>query len=386
MAVKIRGTKMKQGEVEFIVGVVSTHELLPQVEVDEWSPSDPEGYQRAVVRARAREFGRYMAKGGFSPSSLLLNIRTGSLELVKQGSESEFEVPDDVSLWEVDGQHRIKGLELISEEHPSLLDLELPVILMALGGGDAEEARYKEALQFLIINRTQKGVRADLAERILLQVSEREGGHRIALGLSEALPSSLARDMDWRPRAVQLSDLLNKRQDSPLRGMIRLPNLRTKGATVSQGAVTGSLKQVLGSDSVLRGLSNDELASVLINLWGAVRELCPEPFEEVEETAKAAGYVLLKTTGINVFHKVLLGLVALCPREDGVPVLSKDALREVLSRAQDLMQSPFWQSSGEGTAGAIGTGQKSFSTIAGLILDAIGEGTEQGGLVKVILA
>ena len=94
----------------------------------------------------------------------------------------------------------------------------------------------------------------------------------------------------------------------------------------------------------------------------------------------------MKTTGINVFHKVLLALVALCPREEGVPVLSKDALREVLSRAGDLMHSGFWQSSGEGTAGAIGTGQKSFSTIARLILDTIGEDTEQEGPVKVILA
>jgi len=384
MSVKIEGVKIKQSDLEFIVGKAKTEDLLRHMEVDEWSQANPDAYQREVGKARAREFGRFIASGGASPSSILVNIRDGDMDVIEQVSDHEYEIADDVTLWVVDGQHRLRGLELLGEQSPQLLELELPVIVMALGG-ESQDARYKEALQFLIINRTQKGVRSDLADRILVQVAEMEGSERVARGLTPVLPSSLAKDMDWRPRAVKLSDLLNKRQDSPLRGRIKLPNLRAKGTTVSQVAVVRSLKGILNTESVLGLQTDDDLTSVLVNLWQAVRDLCPAPFEEVDDTGKAAAYVLLKTTGVSALHKVLAGLVPFCPREEGVRVLSSDAITDVLSHAGDLLEATFWQSSGDGTAGAMGTGEKTFSTIARLILDRIRDATEpEKGVGKVI--
>jgi len=156
------------------------------------------------------------------------------MDTIRKVGEFEYEIPDEVTLWIVDGQHRLKGLEIIGEHNPNLLELEIPVVIIALKGDNPEDARYKEAVQFLIINRTQKGVRADLAERILLRVAQMEGTERVFRHISDqTLPSSLTRDMIWKPRAVRLTDILNQRQDSPLRGKIKLPNIRSKGTTVS---------------------------------------------------------------------------------------------------------------------------------------------------------
>lgn len=374
MGLKIKGVKFKQHDTEFLVGILKAQDILKQSSTDEWSQSNPQGYQREIKSVRAKEFGRFMSNKGVSPTAVLLNIRDADVDSIKKVGESEYEIPDKVHLWIVDGQHRLKGLEIIGENDPNLLDIEIPVIIMTSKGDTPEDARYKEAVQFLIINRTQKGVRSDLAERILLKVAEMEGIEPVMRDTSgQVLPGSLKKDMLWKPRAVRLSDLLNKRKDSPLRGKIKLPNIRSRGTTVSQVSIVSSLKSVLQTHPLM-DLSDDILASVIINLWKAVKELCPEPFEEVEETYRATDYVLLKTSGIFVVHQLLVKLVPYCPRKDDRAMLTSDIFKELLSRAGDLTQSVFWHSLGEGTAGALGTGYKSFSTITSLIINRITSG------------
>jgi len=360
MGLKIKGVKFKQHDTEFLVGILKAQDILKQSSTDEWSQSNPQGYQREIKSVRAKEFGRFMSNKGVSPTAVLLNIREADVDSIKKVGESEYEIPDKVHLWIVDGQHRLKGLEIIGENDPNLLEIEIPVIIMTSKGDAPEDARYEEAVQFLIINRTQKGVRSDLAERILLKVAEMEGIEPVMRDTSgQVLPGSLKKDMLWKPRAVRLSDLLNKRKDSPLRGKIKLPNIRSRGTTVSQVSIVSSLKNVLQTHPLM-DLSDDILASAIINLWKAVKELCPEPFEEVEETYRATDYVLLKTSGIFVFHQLLVRLLPYCPRKDDSAMLTSDIFKELLSRAGDLTQSVFWHSFGEGTAGALGTGYKSF--------------------------
>jgi len=386
MSLNIKGVKFKQGNQDFLCGTAKVQDILRQGKVDEWGQNNLQGYQRSISPTRAKEFGRFMSNGGISPITILLNIRDRDMDTITKTGESEYEIPDDATLWIVDGQHRLGGLEIMGEHNPDLLELQVPVVIMALKGDNPENARYKEAVQFLIINRTQKGVRADLAERILLQVAQMEGPERVFRHISDQpLPISLSRDMLWRPRAVLLSDTLNQRQDSPLRGRIKLPNIRSKGTTVSQVSVVSSLKQILQS-SPLSDIPDEQLASVIINLWKAVRELCPEPFEEVEETKRATDYVLLKTTGIFVIHKLLPRLLPYCPTENRASVLTLDTFKDLLSRGGDLIQSSFWHSSGEGTAGALGTGQKSFATISTLIIERITSGaTQEEKGIKVII-
>jgi DGQHR domain-containing protein len=374
MTLKIKGTRFKQNNIDFLVGVAKAKDILKQSSIDEWTQSNNQGYQREISKPRAREFGRFISNNGISPNAVLLNIRDVDMNEIKNTPGSEYDIPNNVKLWIVDGQHRLKGIEIIGESDPKILDLEIPVVIMGLKGDTPENARYKEAIQFLIINRTQKGVRSDLAERILVKVSEMEGVEQVMRNTSDQiLPSSLSRDLTWKPRAVHISDLLNKRQDSPLKGKIKLPNTRTRGTTVSQVSVVSSLKQLLQT-SPFMDLSDDMLASVLINLWKAVQKLCPEPFEEVEEIYRAKDYVLLKTTGIFVIPQLLLRLLPYCPRKDGKPVLTLEAFKNLLERAGDLMQTSFWRSTGDGTAGSIGTGQKSFTSIANLIIKRITSG------------
>jgi len=127
--------------------------------------------------------------------------------------------------------------------------------------------------------------------------------------------------------------------------------------------MVSALKNVLNA-APFEEFNDDTLASVMINLWIAVKEICPEPFREVEIKQRADEYVL----------------------ENEHPVYTVNIFKKFLSRAGELMEAEFWRSSGPGTAGALGTGQKSFSYIAQLIMRRISsKGDNQGKNPKVII-
>ncbi len=433
MGLKITGVKFSQYDNHFIIGYARAGDLLRQTKIDEWNPENPNGYQRGVIERRAKEFGNFLAKKGISPNAVLLNIRDVDINNIKKITENKYEIPEDISLWIVDGQHRLKGLEFASNNQPELLDTNIPLVIMNLKSHNPDLARQQEATQFFIINKTEKGMRTDRAEPLMLQVEEEVEDKAEGLNLEkptflrkksefttheeytipaparnmpatnrestsshkyyinyqknqhQVLPTSLRREIKWKPRATRIVDLINTRKDSPLKGRIKLPNFRPRGTTVSQVSMVSALKNVLNT-APFEEFNDDTLASVMINLWIAVKEICPEPFREVKTRQRADEYVLLKTTGIFVIPKLLLGLSLYLPRENEYPVYTVDIFKKFLYRAGELMEADFWRSSGPGTAGALGTGQKSFSYIAQLIMRRItSKGDGQGKSPKVIV-
>ncbi len=427
---RITGVKFVQHHNQFIIGYARVGDILKQSKVDEWSPDNPQGYQREVNERRAREFGNFFVQEGISPSAVLLNIRDADINSFPVFGENKFEIPDDICLWIVDGQHRLKGLEFASMKDPDILDNDIPIIIINLKSYNPDFARNQEATQFLIINKTQKGIRSDLAERILSQAEDKKESfeERFMMDVDKysrasdferdefqynkplfckedkidyfnnkiynarsykqpakaILPTNLKRELRWKPRAVRISDLLNQRSDSPLQGKMKLPNSRPRGTTFSQVSMVSSLKRVLNMTPFSK-LSDEELASILINLWTAVKELCPEPFLEVERKQRADEYVLLKTSGIFIIPKLLEELNSYLPRENGTAIFTVTVFKKFLSRAGELMQSDFWRSSGMGTAGAFGTGQKSFSRISQMIIERIISGGDDKEKQKLIL-
>lgn len=135
---------------------------------------------------------------------------------------------------------------------------------------------------------------------------------------------------------------MNKRQDSPLQDKIKLPNIHSKAATIGQVSAACSLSPILQTAPFM-DLDGGKLTSVMTNLWKAVKQLCPEPFEEVEEKDGATDYVVLKTAGAFVAHQLLSRLLPYCPRKDRVPMLTTEVFKELLSFTGDFMQLATWR-------------------------------------------
>jgi len=348
----------QNGETAYLSSV-KAKDLVGRFKVDEWSPTNTEGYQRKFSERRGKEFASFMANGGFCPTTLLLNLRLDKDEV--QYKYGNLVVPDETTLWLTDGQHRLGGLAEALEDNPKLADMEFPVVITCTGG-DALKSRYNEAKQFVIINRTQKGIRADLAERFLQNAVQMEGMLNLVKQRESGILRSVWREIEWRPKAVTIVTKLNELQSSIWYSHIRMPNQPKGNSTVSEKSFTDSLEPILTSDK-FSTTPVDKLVTVIDNYWKAIGDACPNSFSDPE------GTVILKTTGVFVLHDVFLTLADYAKDERGRFIFTKAKFAEIIRGVKSYFEDSFWGS--EGTAGIMGTGQKSFRAIAKMIKEGL---------------
>lgn len=333
--------------------------------VDVYRPHDAhQGYQRRVISSRAKDYARYLRAGqGLSPSTVLLNLRgeIGGFQPL-HGGYGRLSIPDEAKFWIVDGQHRIEGLRTLVQMYPEFGEYPMPVILMNTS------SEYEEAKQFIIINKTQKGVSPDLAERFIARMAKREGVTSLM-----NLPRTTTRDIVWRPRATEVVDVLNEGRDdepsgefhdNPWFARIQLPNEDKGNTLVSQKAFEDSLRPALSSP-LLAHFDDKEVAIILVRYWKAVLSICKDAALDPK------GYVLQRTTGVNVLHAVLPVVLSFATRGGKRP--TTDNLRAVLAAVPEGMTDEYWDNSG--TAGLLGSSHKALSILTRKLLDAIEEGS-----------
>jgi hypothetical protein len=166
---------------------------------------------------------------------------------------------------------------------------------------------------FHVINTRHKGVPTDVVDRHLLAMREAEGS---ALIEREGERNYL------RGRATMLADVLNTDEGSPWRGMIRMPGeaLRPEH-TMRQHGMVSSLDPVV-RDSLVKRVSDEEAAKLLLNFWRAVRACWQSAFETPGE------YAIQRTIGAGALHQVLPDVLEICRSADD---FSEAKMTDVLS-------------------------------------------------------
>lgn len=383
IVVKIKAIPLTQHGKQMYLGIMRATELCDglssgRIKVDVWTPDNPDGYQRKHSKTRSRAFGRFIAdKSNISPAAFLFSIRGDSNLL--QYSNGYLTIPDDVTIWLTDGQHRGKGIEyIIRELNLNLEDFEIPIVILPTR--DA----YEEAKQFVIINKTAKGVRTDLAERYLQRAVSHEGYAKLRMDIKEGrLPRAIFADIEWRPRAVEIADELNK--NSPVwQGRIRAPNISQPTATVSQKSFTDSLKPMLTHPD-FKDLPKDVQVKILDNYWMAIRDTIKAAF------SSPGDYVIQKTTGVFVFNGVLPTVAKYCKDPNtGKYELTYAKFKEIFSKISDSewLRAESWQAARKrlgivgGKVAQMGTSQKSFSVLMDIFVAELENAMEETEEVK----
>ncbi len=339
----IRSVEIEQNSQKLYVGAVRAGDVIARSKVDVWKTDNQNGYQREVIASRAKAFGRYLVKTkGLSPNALLLNIRETENIRYKDGV---LQIPDNIPLWVVDGQHRMKGIEQMMLEGDTYLgEFELPVVITLIPD------TYEEAKQFAIVNKMQKGIRPDLAERFLQKAIEREGVKEIHTQAEQGILRTLLKGYEWRPKALEIADALNTRADSLWHHSIRVPNEPRAGTVTTQKTFVDSLETIL-KDTFFETKDNDTLTKVLINYWNAIKDVWTEPFDD------PMNYVLQKTTGCFVMHRLLCIISSYSIDTEGKRILNRESLATIISKlVEEGVTSDYWASTGE--AGRYGTNKK----------------------------
>lgn len=332
--------EVKQNDETFYITYMNAEQIsdIHKIKVDIYKHEKDEGYQRTISEKRSEEFARFIINAkGVSPLSILINVRGKLLFKREKGHYGKLIIPDDSSMWIVDGQHRRGGIVFALSQFPEIKNFQIPVIITNL------KETYDEAKQFIIINKTQKGVRSDLAERLLSKLLEEPEE------IISQMPKTVIRGITWIPKAIEISEIINDREDSVWYNKIRFPNESKLMTLVSQKSFTDSLGPIIKNE-LFELYNTEEISEILVRYWNAIKELCSDAFNNPDE------YLIQKTSGIFTLHKLFPLITSYCGDK-----LTKEKMKEILSNMEKGMGSQYWHSTGE--VGLTGTSQKAFNII-----------------------
>lgn len=356
----------EQNGMRVFTGVMSASDLIAITTVDYYNSSLPpdhpaQGYQRQPERTRITKIGSHLIhaianvdvdSGGIFPTAVILAAREpliykdGLLRIA------------GIQLQVIDGQHRIGGIRyaLSEKDAVELNDFPIPFVIVEISD------RVVEMNQFRMINGTAKSVRTDLVNSILTATAAKRGDESVA-----------SKDR-WKVVVTQVVDGLDKRSDSPWRGLILMPDeagspKSKNGKIVRATSFMTSLRPVyarllnMGSLEKCASLADETevLYHVVSPFWEALGEVVPAAFAEPEN------HVIQKTPGLFSLHKLLQHLVPIMFQ--GRQPFSKEAFVRFLGESPEIADAHFWHKDGN-RASNYGS-MKGFEDLYDLLKDSI---------------
>jgi len=233
-AVRIRQGKRSLFLTSFTVGDFMQPNFY---RVDELDVQEAKGMQRLLNRSRANSFGRDMKNAddhdeAFLPTSIFL--ATGKSISYDEGTKELFFASDSgvCPLDVVDGQHRIKGLEMATEQNERLKNFPVSVVI----ADNLSEA--EKMLQFVTVNTKQKTVDAGVAQHIMARFTQ-----MLEVDDLPWLPSWLRKraEKGSDEKALAIARYLDNEESSPWYGRIHFADKpRNKQHTINQSTFVKS--------------------------------------------------------------------------------------------------------------------------------------------------
>lgn len=352
--ITIRMAGLRQDVREFYVGPLRAADVIKLGRVAEWHEGSDDGYQRAPEAARIRKIANFLKNESIPllPSSVLLSHRGPALEK-RETSPGFYEITinDHDVLWIVDGQHRVKGLEMAIEKYglERFKDFELPVVLMEFD--DVTE----EAHQFQLINENMKKVNTMLARR-LLQMRMSKGGAEVRQAIREARRL-------WEADSVEVIKSLTNKSTSVWYNRVQSPNVK-KGPdhVVRELSFSTSLRPLL-TDDLTRDLTVERIAEYLESYWDAWHDMIPEAFSEPND------FVIQKTAGVFILHQVAKYVLRLLVSRHTLNPTKEDILL-ILKDSGEAAEVDYWRvgnTEGAALAGSMG----GFKMVADIIVETL---------------
>lgn len=327
---KVNALRIEQQGRRMYVTALTLRQIMAHQQVDYWSETNQDGYQRPLLTRRLEDVSDFITKeDGIFPTNIVLCARAGDAGLRFQASGSSdgvsqvgaLSIRKDTDLWIVDGQHRLFGAQRAVEAQGEGSDVaELPFAVTILDG----LTRYEEMVNFHMINTRDHRVPTDIADRHLVQRLFKEGE-----GFAKGRQAEKDR---LRARGTAIVDILN-RSGGIWTAQVKIPGIegREKGL-VKQHALVFSLEPVL-KDAYLGQLDNEPLAELLDDYWAAIAGIWPAAIREPKQ------HRLQGTAGIYTMHMLMPAVVQLALVTERR--LSRKNLANILKHLEDTGRD-FW--------------------------------------------
>lgn len=248
---------------------------------------------------------------------------------------------EQAKAWIIDGQHRRLAMRLLNDKGRLSEDFPVPLkITLNL-------PRKDEMGQFFYINSQAKNVATDLTAELLQRMARQDD--------AEAEYLSERKDKGGLLKGAAVYEEMKKTK-SPWLSRIRKPNEpASKDTSIAVSQFINTLGPLF-STPLPRELEPAEWARVIDAFWAAIAEILPTPFDTTEQPG---GWVLFKSTGVNVMHRVLADCVTIVVQRRGrlsdrgeyvailqeLPSLSGELIDTETGETRYVDGSEFWRSS-----------------------------------------
>ena|SRR5271168_1039520 len=328
MSLILPAIAFRQHKTEMYLAAVSPNRLA-RFSTDIWNPKSAlgkRGYQRKPDEKRVASIAKYLERANaIMPVAGLVNVRDRKKLKYRDGLLT---IPDEVDIWVVDMQHRLKGVERAREDGAFRDDEFSPPIVITEGLSQVEEAA-----QFYVINTKAKKMDVALTRRLLIE------NNRVR-DVADVRP--------WEISAVRITIEMNKTiRNNPWYGKLREPNEESSQQYIgTEKSFVSSLRQLLISGKYKKTRS---LAKKLASYWNAVRANIPQAFVEPRR------YLLQKTAGLFALNFFI------APR-----FISINDERDFETALQGLKKlgPEFWRRTNKKGARRFGTGMGGYSNLA----------------------
>ncbi|WP_025118628.1 DGQHR domain-containing protein [Bacillus sp. H1m] len=164
---KFNALKYFQNDQEYFITVLPFQIIKEVTTTLVYKDDEPYGYQRDLNPSHYKKIVKSINKSNelISPTSIVLGINRSEFEReeLENINENIYSLFIDINKGNrpyriIDGQHRIKGLELAADENRDLLNYELSVIIMIID----DKNRRREVQVFNNINSKAKPLKMDL--------------------------------------------------------------------------------------------------------------------------------------------------------------------------------------------------------------------------------
>jgi DGQHR domain-containing protein len=254
------------------------------------------GYQRVLDRNRMKKILNYLESKykivlPVLPTSIVLSVRKRPTTEPLKFKDCKLIVGDDTTLYVVDGQHRIWGIQ----KHK---DLKYEVPTTIIYGLD----EHQEAAQFLVINSTQKKVDPSLQLRVLFYAEEK---------LMEVLINEIKNVIPWQSwklEALKIAIDLENDPENPWYKKVKQPNDPSdEWKPIKEGSFVDSFRHMTSEDNPISQISMDEKRRYLKDYWNTIRKIWNKAFEEEH----VYDYILFAPFGAGVFNTLFPSVLTL---------------------------------------------------------------------------
>jgi DGQHR domain-containing protein len=288
---KVPAIRIRQDGQTLYVTAIQAGQLISHSKPDAFREEDGEehGYQRVPERPRALAMARFLRGNQvLLPTAVTLGARE---ELKFDEKTGTLEIPEESTLFEVDGQHRLAGFRIAIQEQGIQRLSEFPLVATIIDNS----SEILEAEQFRTINETSKKVRTDLARRILARMAHQLRSPFRVIDVGRK----------WEVRATEIIGILKNDPESPFYNRIQAPNQKKLSThTIKEQSFGDSLRPLLTSHP-FDGYNPEAVAEGLNEFWRAWKRIMDEAQDHEDNPFLKQDFVLLKAIpGVFALHLV----------------------------------------------------------------------------------